>query len=68
MAMSMKTAFWYIEQYSLVNADQHFKCAYCLHHQGDEAGLVMEVVRTSETLVYFNETTYHYIPESCHFH
>jgi hypothetical protein len=28
----------------------------------------MEVVRTSETWVYFNETTLCYIPESCHFH
>jgi lipopolysaccharide biosynthesis regulator YciM len=25
----------------------------------------MEAVRTSETLVYFNEITQHYIPEGC---
>jgi hypothetical protein len=28
---------------------------------------MMEAVRTSETLVYL-ETTWHYIPESCHLH
>jgi hypothetical protein len=28
--------------------------------------LLMEAVRTSETSVYFHETTRHYIPESCH--
>jgi hypothetical protein len=29
---------------------------------------MMEAVRTSETSVYFNETTRPYIPESCHLH
>jgi hypothetical protein len=33
------------------------------HYQG---ALMMEAVRTSETSVYFNETTGRYIPESCH--
>jgi hypothetical protein len=28
--------------------------------------LMMAAVRTSETLVYFNETTRRYIPEGCH--
>jgi hypothetical protein len=28
----------------------------------------MEAVCTSETLVYFNETTQRYVPESCHLH
>jgi hypothetical protein len=28
--------------------------------------LVMEAVCTSETTVYFNETTLRYIPEGCH--
>jgi hypothetical protein len=28
--------------------------------------LMMEPVRTSETSVYFNETTRRYIPEGCH--
>jgi hypothetical protein len=27
---------------------------------------MMESVRTSETAVYFNETTRHYVPEGCH--
>jgi hypothetical protein len=30
--------------------------------------VMMEVVRTSETSVYFNETTWCYIPEHCHVH
>jgi hypothetical protein len=30
--------------------------------------LTMMAVRTSETSVYFNETTRHYIPKSCHFY
>jgi hypothetical protein len=29
---------------------------------------LMEVLRTSETSIYFNETTRRYIPESCHLH
>jgi hypothetical protein len=29
---------------------------------------MMEAVRTSETAVYFNETTRPYIPQICHFH
>jgi len=30
--------------------------------------LMMEAVRTSETSVYFHETTRRYVPESCHLH
>jgi hypothetical protein len=30
--------------------------------------LIMEAVHTSETSVYFNETTHHYIPEDCYLH
>jgi hypothetical protein len=30
--------------------------------------LMMEAVHTSEMLVYFNETTWHYIPEGCRHH
>jgi hypothetical protein len=29
---------------------------------------MMEAVRTSETSVYFNETTERYIPDGCHLH
>jgi hypothetical protein len=28
--------------------------------------LMMEAVCTSETSIYFNETTWHYIPDGCH--
>jgi DNA-directed RNA polymerase subunit E'/Rpb7 len=50
------TAFCHISPCSLVEVARH---VYCLHHQGVEA------VRTSETSVYFNETTRRYIPEGC---
>jgi hypothetical protein len=30
--------------------------------------LMMETVRTPETSVFFNETTWFYIPEGCHLH
>jgi hypothetical protein len=56
-AASMKmTAFWDVAPRSLVEVDRRLRGAYCLH-QGDE---------TSETSVYFYETTRRYIPESCH--
>jgi hypothetical protein len=29
------TAFWDIAPCSLVEVDRRFRCAYCLHHQGD---------------------------------
>jgi hypothetical protein len=29
------TAFWDIAPYSLVEVDQRFGGAYCLHHQGE---------------------------------
>jgi hypothetical protein len=31
-------------------------------------GVMMEAVRTSETLVYFSETTWRYIPGGCNLH
>jgi hypothetical protein len=53
-AASMKmTAFFNIAPCSL-EVDQRF------------IALVMQGVRTSETSVYFNESTRRYIPESCH--
>jgi hypothetical protein len=39
-----------------------FRVAYCLCHQA----LMMEAVRTSETSIYFHDTTRRYIAESCH--
>jgi hypothetical protein len=32
----MNTAFWDIAPCSLVEVDQHFRSAYCLHHHPDE--------------------------------
>jgi hypothetical protein len=37
-ATSMKMAvFWDVAPCSLIDTDRHFRGAYCLHHQGDEA-------------------------------
>jgi hypothetical protein len=49
------TAFCGIVPCSL-EVDTRFRGADCLHRQG------------GETLVYFDETTRHYIPEGCHLH
>jgi hypothetical protein len=39
MATSMKTAvFWVVAPCSLVDIDQSFRGAYCLHHEGDHQG------------------------------
>jgi hypothetical protein len=48
------TAFWDIVPYGLVEFSGRF------------IALMMDAVRTSETSVYFNETTRRYIPEGCH--
>jgi hypothetical protein len=47
--------------YSLVETDQCFRGAYCLHHQVD--ALMMEALSTSEMSVSFCHTTWHNIPE-----
>jgi hypothetical protein len=52
-ASMKKTAFWNIAPCSLVEADRRFRGAIAL----------MEAVRTSETCVYFNNTTRRYNPE-----
>jgi hypothetical protein len=54
------SAFWGVASRSLVQADRRFRCAYLIHHQGDEA------VRMSETSVCFYETTPLNTPESRH--
>jgi hypothetical protein len=57
---SMKmTPFWDIAPCSLVEVGRRFRGAYCLQYCPD-------VRRTSETSVNFNETTWPYIPNSCH--
>jgi hypothetical protein len=68
------TAFWNGAPCSLVEIDRSFKDAYCSHSQGDDGdihpliALMMEAVGTSETSVYFHETTQRDIAESCHLH
>jgi hypothetical protein len=42
------TAFWDAEQQSLAEIVLRFRCANCLHHQGDYRLLMVEV-STSET-------------------
>jgi hypothetical protein len=51
-------AFWYIQR--RVGVDRRFRGTYCLHYGPDKA------VRTSETSVYFNETTRGNIPDGFH--
>jgi hypothetical protein len=63
MILLKMAAFWNVAPFSLVEADRSFRDAYCLII----ITLIMEAVRTSETSV-FNETTRHYIQESCHLH
>jgi hypothetical protein len=39
MVMSVNViAFWDIASSSVVEVDQRFRCVYCLHHQGNDAG------------------------------
>jgi hypothetical protein len=49
---------------AFVEADRRFRGAYRLHYHP----LMAEAVRTSETCIYFNETTRRYIPEGCRVH
>jgi hypothetical protein len=56
------TAFSDVMPCSLVEGDRRFRNAYCIHRRPDYE------VHTSETSVYFNETTRHYILEACHLH
>jgi hypothetical protein len=50
---------------SLVEVYRRFRGAYCLNHQANKSltALMMDAVITSETSVYFNETTRRYIIE-----
>jgi hypothetical protein len=60
--------FWDVAPYSLVDINQCFRGAYCFHHQDDESLLMMEAVRSFETLVIIYQTTWCNIPEDCHLH
>jgi hypothetical protein len=63
-AASMKAkAFWDIELCSLVEVDVSEVLTASIIR-----AMMMKVVCTSETSVYFNETTRPYITESCHLH
>jgi hypothetical protein len=53
--------FWDMAPCSLVELDQRFRGAYCLHYQGDDGGST----RPSETSVYFYETTLRHVPKGC---
>jgi hypothetical protein len=59
-------AFWDTGPCSL-EADRHFRSAYCLQHHG-KAITVMDVLRTSATSVNLKETTQRYIPEGYDVH
>jgi hypothetical protein len=60
---SMKmTAFWDIAPCNLTEVDRRFRDVYC----PIVMTLIMEAVRTSETSVYFKETTRRCIPEDCY--
>jgi hypothetical protein len=60
------TVFWDVASCSLIEIDQHLRCAYCLHHK--IIALMMETVNTSETSVNFYETTRCNIAEDSHLH
>jgi hypothetical protein len=53
--------FWVVAPCSLVEVNQHFKGAFCLHHQGDHPHV--EAASTSETSV-----TWRNNPEDSHLH
>jgi hypothetical protein len=56
------TVFWDVAPCSLVEVYRRFRCAHCLHHQGDET------TRTSKMSVNFYQTARHNIPEDVHLH
>jgi hypothetical protein len=58
--------FWFVAPCSLLEVYQNFRGVCCLHHQGDLQ--VMEAARTSETSVYFHQTTRRNNPEDSHLH
>jgi hypothetical protein len=57
-----KLVFWDIARCSLIEVNLRFRGTYASIVR---VVVMMEAVHTSETLVYFNETTWCYIPEGC---
>jgi hypothetical protein len=55
--------FWDVATCNLVEIDRRFRDVYCLHYQG--AGIA---VSTSETCMYFYQTTSRNIPEDSYIH
>jgi hypothetical protein len=51
--------FWDVVPCSLVDINQHFIGAYCLHH---------DVISSSETSVNTYQTTWHNTPQDSHIH
>jgi hypothetical protein len=63
----MNTAvIWHVTPFSLVNIEQSFREAYCLHHKGDVMALMIEAVTASGTLFSIYQTTRRNIPEDSH--
>jgi hypothetical protein len=59
--------FWNVAPCSLVEFNQSFRGAYCLHHQDDTLiALMMGALSTYETLVNFYQTTQRNISEDSH--
>jgi hypothetical protein len=59
----MMAVFWVVALCSLVDVYQRFRSPCCLL-----IALMMEAARTSETLVNFYQTRWHYKPEDSHLH
>jgi hypothetical protein len=61
--------FWDVAACSHVEVDRRFRCAYCFHHQRMKFfALMMGAVRTSQTSLNFNVTTWRYIAERSKLH
>jgi hypothetical protein len=59
-------AFWYIALCSLVVVVRRFRGVYCIISA--MIALMMEIVLTSETSLYYNDTTRRNISEGFHLH
>jgi hypothetical protein len=66
-ALVRSLVFWDVAPCSHVEVDRRLRGVYGLDNQGFIA-LMIEAVRTSETSVHFNVTTWRYIPENSELH